>query len=137
MQLVTIQVYEDFFKASRDKQWLMSNGLTAYIANELTIQTDWLLHNALNGIQLQVFEEDVEVAQALLKQSFEEVEVEFTLDPPPFSFNCPSCGSNHIYRDEKPGGLFGVSILFLGFPIRLKSSVFHCRYCQHTWKQKE
>ena len=61
------------------KARLESEGIECFTKNELTIQTDPLLSNALGGIQLQVKEEDVEAAVKILEEegylSKEEAEV--------------------------------------------------------------
>jgi len=120
-KLIRIKYYESPIEANRDKQILLENGIESFIANEQTIQSDWLLYQAIGGLQLQVFEEDVEKAKEIL-QNFEEneevaLEVEHTIENPEYDFTCPKCGSNHIYQYEKPDGIFGVSWLLLGFPV--------------------
>ena len=124
-KLIRIKYYESPIEANRDKQILLENGIESFIANEQTIQSDWLLSQAIGGLQLQVFEEDVEKAKGIL-QNFEEneevaLEVEHTIENPEYNFTCPKCGSNHIYQYEKPDGIFGVSWLLLGFPVKLLS----------------
>lgn len=131
--LKLLKVCENAIEANRYKQILLENGIQSYIANELTIQSDWLLSNALGGIRLQVFENDLEAASKIL-EDFEnnedfKLEVEHTIENPDFDFTCPKCGSNHIYRDEKPGGLFGISLLLIGIPIKASSDKYICYYC--------
>lgn len=131
--LKLLKVCENAIEANRYKQILLENGIQSYIANELTIQSDWLLSNALGGIRLQVFENDLEAASKIL-EDFEnnedfKLEVEHTIENPDFNFTCPKCGSNHIYRDEKPGGLFGISLLLIGIPIKASSDKYICYYC--------
>ncbi|MFN8363988.1 MAG: DUF2007 domain-containing protein [Cloacibacterium normanense] len=71
-KLIRIKYYESPIEANRDKQILLENGIKSFIANEQTIQSDWL-SQAIGGLQLQVFEEDVEKAKEILK-NFEENE---------------------------------------------------------------
>lgn len=136
--LVQFKYYANSLEANRDKQILANNGLKSFIANEQTIQSDWLLSQALGGIQLQVFEDEVEKAQEILKNfldnEYTSLEVEHTIAYPVFDFTCPKCGSNHLYRDENPGGLFGISLLFLGFPVKAKSHLYHCYYCGNEFR---
>ena len=135
--LVKFKYYTNSLEANRDKQILKNNGLESFIANEQTIQSDWLLSQALGGIQLQVFEDETEKATEILKNFLENehtsLEVEHTISNPDFNFTCPKCGSNHLYRDENPGGLFGISLLFLGFPIKAQSHHYHCYYCNNEF----
>ena len=136
--LVQFKYYANSLEANRDKQILANAGLQSFIANEQTIQSDWLLSQALGGIQLQVFEDEVVKAQQILKVFMDNehtsLEVEHTISNPDFDFTCPKCGSNHLYRDENPGGLFGISLLFLGFPIKAKSHLYHCYYCNNEFR---
>ncbi|MBW8361120.1 MAG: DUF2007 domain-containing protein [Kaistella sp.] len=136
--LVKFKYYNNSIEANRDKQILADHGLESFIANEQTIQSDWLLSQALGGIQLQVFDNDREKAEEILKNFLgnEEtaLEVEHTILNPEFDFICPKCGSNHLYRDENPGGLFGISLLFLGLPIKSKSHLYHCYHCNNEFK---
>ena len=135
--LVKFKYYTNSIEANRDKQILANNGLESFIANEQTIQSDWLLSQALGGIQLQVFDNDLEKAEEILNQFLEEeqinLEVEHTISSPEFKFTCPKCNSNHLYRDENPGGLFGVSLLFIGLPLKAKSNIYHCYYCNNEF----
>lgn len=138
MKLVRIKYYENAIEANRDKQILLENGIESYIANEQTIQSDWLLSQAIGGLQLQVFEENLEKAKEIL-QNFEEneevvLEVEHTIENPDFDFVCPKCGSNHIYQNERPDGIFGISILLIGLPIKFPSRNFTCYYCGNEFK---
>ncbi|WP_292008341.1 DUF2007 domain-containing protein [Chryseobacterium sp.] len=136
--LIRIKYYENAIEANRDKQILEESGIQSFIANEQLIQSDWLLSQAVGGIQLQVFEEEVEKAKQILEDYKENeeysLEVEHTIPNPEFDFTCPRCGSNHIYQDEKPGGVFGVSWLFLGFPVKIPGNLYHCYYCGNEFK---
>ena len=136
--LVQFKYYTNSLEANRDKQILKNNGLESFIANEQTIQSDWLLSQALGGIQLQVFDDEkekaIEIINNFLENEHTSLEVEHTILNPEFDFTCPKCGSNHLYRDENPGGLFGVSLLVLGFPRKAPSHLYHCYYCNNEFQ---
>ncbi|CAH0278496.1 DUF2007 domain-containing protein [Chryseobacterium sp. WG14] len=131
--LILLRFHDNALEANRDKQILAENGINSFIANEQLIQSDWLLSQAVGGIQLQVFENDLEKAKQILQdyKDNEEysLEVDHTIENPEFSFVCPKCGSNHIYQDEKPGGIFGISWLIIGIPIKIPKNQYHCYYC--------
>ncbi|KPE49330.1 DUF2007 domain-containing protein [Chryseobacterium indologenes] len=124
-ELVRFKFYETALEANRDKQILAESGINSFIANEQLIQSDWLLSQAVGGIQLQVFEEDLEKAKKLLQEYKDNegfsLEAEHTIENPEFGFVCPKCGSNHIYRDDRATSFFGISIL--------KSQNFVCYHC--------
>ncbi|WP_172280189.1 hypothetical protein AAEU33_09110 [Chryseobacterium sp. Chry.R1] len=128
-KLVRFKFYETALEANRDKQILAEKGLNSFIANEQLIQSDWLLSQAVGGIQLQVFEDDLDKATEILKDYKENetmaLEVEHTIENPEFDFVCPKCGSNHIYRDDSATSFFGVSIL--------TSHKFICYYCENEF----
>lgn len=124
-ELVKFKFYETALQANRDKQILAESGINSFIANEQLIQSDWLLAQAVGGIQLQVFEEDLEKATQVLEDYKENeefsLEVEHTILDSEFDFVCPKCGSNHVYRDDSATSFFGISIL--------TSHKFICYYC--------
>jgi predicted RNA-binding Zn-ribbon protein involved in translation (DUF1610 family) len=130
--LVKFKFYETALEANRDKQILAESDIQSFIANEQTIQSDWLLSQALGGIQLQVFEDDVEKAEKILADYHENdkfaLEVEHTVENPAFDFVCPKCGSNHIYRDDSSTSFFGISLL--------SSHKFVCYYCENEFSHE-
>ena len=127
--LVKFKFYETALEANRDKQILAENDIQSFIANEQTIQSDWLLSQALGGIQLQVFENDFENAEKILTDYHENnkfsLEVEHTVENPKFDFTCPKCGSNHIYKDDSSTSFFGISLI--------SSHKFVCYYCENEF----
>lgn len=128
--LVKFKFYETALQANRDKQILAENGINSFIANEQLIQSDWLLSQAVGGIQLQVFEKDFHEAEKILKEYNENenfaLEAEHTIDNPDFDFVCPECGSNHLYKDDSSTSFFGISIL--------SSENYVCYYCGNKFK---
>lgn len=128
--LVKFKFYETALEANRDKQILAENGINSFIANEQLIQSDWLLSQAVGGIQLQVFENDFENAEKVLTDYQENekfaLEVEHTTENPGFDFVCPKCGSNHLYKDDSSTSFFGISIL--------SNENYVCYYCGNKFK---
>ena len=39
-----------------------------------------------------------------------------------------------VFKNEKPDGIFGVSWLLLGFPVKVPSSKYICYYCGNEFK---
>jgi DNA-directed RNA polymerase subunit RPC12/RpoP len=136
--LVKFKYYQNSIEANRDKQILADNGIISFIANEQTIQSDWLLSNALGGIQLQVFDNDKEKATEVLKDFLEnehvELEVEHTISNPDFDLVCPKCGSNHLYRNDNPGKLFGFAMPLLSFGSTKNTETYNCYYCGNQFE---
>ena len=65
-KLVTVSTYDMPTEAHLAKGLLEANGLTAFLADELTVGVAWHLSNAIGGIKLQVPETDVERAASIL-----------------------------------------------------------------------
>ncbi|SFI54758.1 putative signal transducing protein [Halpernia frigidisoli] len=136
--LVKFKYYQNSIEANRDKQILADNGIISFIANEQTIQSDWLLSNALGGIQLQVFDKDLDKSKEILKDFLEnehvELEVEHTISDPDFDLVCPKCGSNHLYRNDNPGKIFGFAMPILSFGENKNTETFNCYYCGNQFE---
>lgn len=136
--LVKFKYYDNSIKANRDKQILADNGILSFIANEQTIQSDWLLSNALGGIQLQVFDNELDkanqVLNAFLEDEFVELEVEHTIENSEFDVVCPKCGSNHLYRNDNPDKIFGFAMPFLNFGS--DQTTYNCYYCANEFQVK-
>ena len=135
--LVKFKYYNNSIEANRDKQILADNNVISYIANEQTIQSDWLLSNALGGIQLQVFDNDLDKAREILEDFLEnehvELEVEHTISNPDFDLLCPKCGSNHLYRNDNPDKIFGFAMPFLNFGS--DDNTYNCYFCGNEFKK--
>ncbi len=65
-KLVTVGTFDMATEAHLAKGLLEANGLTAFLADELTVGVAWHLSNAVGGIKLQVSENDVERAANIL-----------------------------------------------------------------------
>ena len=65
-KLVTVDTFDMPTEAHLAKGLLEANGLTAFLADELTVGVAWHLSNAVGGIKLQVAETDVERAINIL-----------------------------------------------------------------------
>lgn len=66
-QLITIAVFALAFQANLVKGRLEADGIPCYIQDEHSVQTTPMLTNAIGGVKLQVKDEDVPMAVALLR----------------------------------------------------------------------
>ena len=64
--MVTIATFSKVEEAHLLRMRLEAGGIPAYLRDENTIQIDWLYSNALGGVRVQVAEEDVDAAKAVL-----------------------------------------------------------------------
>lgn len=65
--LITLTVFEYPFQAQVIKSKLESEDIYVFLKDELTIQIDNFLSNAIGGVKLQVYENDVEKSLEILK----------------------------------------------------------------------
>ena len=124
--LVTIASYSFPFEAHIARSRLESEDIPAFVADEHTINMQWLYSNALGGVRLQVPEEFVETALAILDEDREQDLVEAVGDD---STPCPHCGSPHTeYRQIGRRWAF---LVFLGleFPLFPVRDGIRCNHC--------
>ncbi|WP_254510645.1 putative signal transducing protein [Anatilimnocola floriformis] len=67
-RLITIESYQNAMEARLVKQQLEDAGIRCVIADEFAVSNFWHLAGAIGGIKLQVAEEDVERADAVLDE---------------------------------------------------------------------
>ena len=66
-KLITVAVFQYPQEAHIIQSKLKSEGITALLKDELTVQTDNFLSNAIGGVKLQIFEGDLERAIPFLE----------------------------------------------------------------------
>ncbi|MEP5256218.1 MAG: DUF2007 domain-containing protein [Winogradskyella arenosi] len=88
---VTIAKYQYSTEAEIIKGRLESEGISVFLKDNITIDTDPLVSQAIGGIKLNVLAKDeaqaVEILQAI--QSY-------SMDNDGQPLKCPNCGNNHI-----------------------------------------
>jgi hypothetical protein len=68
LPVVTVQQYRDLTEAQLAMGVLESAGIPCYLRDENTVRTQWFWSNLIGGVRLQVREEDLAAAEALLNQ---------------------------------------------------------------------
>lgn len=137
-QFVTIRTFDNYLTANIVKSRLENRGIQAEIKDEQTVTMNWLWNNALGGMKLQVLEKDVERALQIMEQDEKEFEEQHTataypeedttaLDPN--NKVCPHCGSKNTKEITFNKNWAYTAMLFLGFPIAVKSNKWHCFRC--------
>lgn len=118
-------------EAQLAKSSLEAAGISAQLADEHTINMQWLYSNALGGVKVLVAAENLEQAQELLATDFSANLVE-KMDTA--SETCPACRSTSVkpyIRGKKPAF---VVFLLLGFPLFLYQHGMKCESCGNFWK---
>lgn len=87
----TIAIFEYSSEAQIIKGRLESDGIKVFLSDNLTIDTDPLISNAIGGVKLKVFSEDAEKAEQILRAI-----QKYSLDDDGKLIKCPKCNSEHV-----------------------------------------
>jgi len=131
--LTTIASYSFPYEAQIAKARLDSEGIPAFIADELTINMQWLYSNALGGVRLQVSEQFAEQALEILAQDHsDELEQLQGID----AIHCKSCGSTNTEPHQI--GKRWAFLVFLGldFPLFPVKNTYRCKDCGYIEKEE-
>lgn len=88
---VTIARFQYSSEAHIVKGRLEADGIQAFLKDNITIDTDPLVSNAIGGIKLKVRSEDEKIAKEILKSI-----KAYALDDNGNPILCPNCGRNEI-----------------------------------------
>ena len=125
-RFVVISKYSFPLDAHIAKASLESEGIPAYIADEHTINMQWLYSDALGGVKLYVPEEFETEAKAILALNFsEDVDADFK-EKLEICAQCQSTNFINYTKGKKPA--FIVFIL-LGFPLFFYKHGRKCTDC--------
>jgi len=104
---------------------LEANDIQCFSRDELTVQVHNFYSNAVGGVKLEVMEQDVERALAILKE-----ETDLHADYSDTAIRCSNCGSGNIAGVKFKGKLSLVLMFLFGLPMAIKSSKYYCFDCQ-------
>ena len=118
---VTIARYQYSSEAQIVKGRLETDGIKVFLKDNITIDTDPLVSNAIGGIKLKVSSKDEKVAKEILK-SIKAYAVDDSGNP----ILCANCGRNEVELYSTIDGLKA----FLSFVIGILTFTlpFHTRY---------
>jgi len=120
---VTLRRFRDLPAALLAKGSLESAGIEAFVMDDNMIRMDWFISNAIGGLRLQVHEEDVEEAEAILSQPIPDViqaeGVEDYQQP-----RCPHCGSLDVSYHDLLSSAF----------VKDDFVIWTCSACDKSWK---
>ncbi|HKJ89794.1 MAG TPA: DUF2007 domain-containing protein [Oceanipulchritudo sp.] len=102
---------------------LDANGIRAVVLDENTATLNWFYANAIGGVKVEVFDEDLEAAREVLS-----LPKEHGILPA-----CPDCGSEKT-RVRELSLLTAAVLGFLGFIIPHHSVKVDCLECGKTFK---
>jgi hypothetical protein len=120
---------------------LESEDIPCVIIDENLISTDWLYANAAGGIKLQVPEELLAQAAAILQNRASQVakitdgnSLNCCEPVNDGTVLCPKCGSDQHYPQRVSRNVAILSMFLLGAPLPFLSRKHRCAACGFTWK---
>jgi len=131
--LTTIATYSFPYEAQIARAHLDAEGIPAFVADEHTINMQWLYSNAMGGVRLQVPSVYAEQAKAILAEDLSDaVESEQGSD----TLVCTVCGSHQVEPYQK--GKRWAFLVFLGldFPLFPVTNAVKCGECGHIGKHE-
>ncbi|MCG2612183.1 DUF2007 domain-containing protein [Flavobacterium sp. SM15] len=133
-QFVKLATFQFTSEALIVKGKLESEGVEVFLRDNLTIDTDPMVSNAIGGVKLFVKQEDqtnaVEILESISK---------YSLDDNGSAIECPKCGSAKVdyfttVRDIKSLFSFLFSLLLLLLPFYAKHK-YKCETCNFEFDQ--
>lgn len=117
----TLTVFQYSSEAQIIKGRLEAEGIQVFLADNLTIDTDPLISNAIGGVKLKVLSEDAKKAKQILRAI-----QKYSLNDEGNFVKCPNCDNGHVQlfstiKDFK-------SLLFYIFGFILGTLPFYTKY---------
>ncbi len=127
---VPVRAYDNYIPANMILQRLEAEGIRAYLQDEHTVTIDPLLSNAIGGIKLMVYKDQLPRALELLREFEKDYQRAAT---------CPNCGSINVHFVTQAGNpanwLSAITTwLFGSYAVSIKS-VYHCFDCGYEFEE--
>jgi hypothetical protein len=132
-QLVTLWRYRDLPEALVARAKLDSDAVWCVLVDDNIVRLDWFWSNAMGGVRLQVEDNDVEHALALLS---EEIPAGFIAEETGEAYKQPECPNCHS-RDvsfEPFNKAIALVLLQFTLPVWIPKKSWICEDCRHEWK---
>lgn len=131
----TIARFQYSSEAQIIKGRLEVDGIQVFMSDNLTIDTDPLVSNAIGGVKLKVLSHQAMKAQHIL-----ETIRKYSIDDEGNTINCPNCDSNKIelfstIKDAKSLFWFIFGVLFSSLPFYTKHK-YRCEDCKTEFDLK-
>jgi hypothetical protein len=121
---VAVRSYDNYIPANMMLQRLEDEGIKAYLQDEHTVTIDPILTNAIGGIKLMVYQDQLERAMQLIS-SFEQAYNQAVV--------CPQCQSTNMQFISQPNNaknwLTAIVTWFLGSYALSYKKVYKCSDC--------
>ena len=125
----TIDRFQYSTEAQIIKGRLEAEGIQVFLTDNLTIDTDPLVSNAIGGVKLKVLSTDALEAQHIL----ESINT-YSIDDEGHTMSCPNCKGHHIdlystIKDAKSLFWFIFGVLFSALPFYTRHK-YRCEDCK-------
>jgi hypothetical protein len=127
--MITVATFSRPEQAHLLRMRLEAAGIRAFVQDENMVQMNWFYSNAIGGVRVQVAEEDLALAEEILRDEG------IACEKPPPVF-CPFCASLQVERDQIRKKFTYLLLLFyvvLPFPRHR----FKCRECGKSWDEQK
>ncbi|CAH0529431.1 DUF2007 domain-containing protein [Vibrio hippocampi] len=108
---------------------LESAGIKSFVADEYTVNTQWLYSNAIGGVRLMVSEDDLEDATEILTSDFSECLENHSEAIGEKQDICPHCGSSDLSAHTQGKRPAFLVFILLGFPLFFYKQGYQCNQC--------
>ncbi|WP_411765968.1 DUF2007 domain-containing protein [Winogradskyella sp. A3E31] len=132
---VTIAKFQYTSEAQIIKGRLEADGIEVFLRDNITIDTDPLVSNAIGGVKLKVLAKDMDAAKEILNSI-----KAFSLDDDGNPILCPNCNQNRVemystINDFKSFFSFIVGFIFGTLPFSTRYQ-YQCDNCNTTFPVK-
>jgi hypothetical protein len=134
---VTVDRFRDLSSAIVARSALEAADVPCFLRDENTVRMDWQISNFIGGMRLQVYEQDLETALAVLSGLALEDDPASDSGAPLEGDRCPHCGSTAIHRESKRRGLSLAALWLFSVPLPQGNEVWTCEACEQQWDEKK
>lgn len=128
-QIVAIRTFAFPAQAHIARGRLQVEGIPSYVAQDDIVSMNWLFLYMVRWVKLCVWQQDAEIALAILDWTWSH---ESESGP-----RCPRCGSSNVGYQKHNLRLVYAAILLLKVPVPFKKERWSCRRCGATWKEEK
>ncbi len=131
----TIATFQYSTEAQIIKGRLEAEGIEVFLSDDLTIDTDPLVSNAIGGVKLKVYSREAMKAQHILESI-----KKYSYDDEGLPINCPHCKSEKVelfstIKDVKSFFWFIFGVLFSSLPFYTRHK-YKCEVCKTEFDLK-
>lgn len=131
--IVTLATYMNLAEADLARGKLQSEGIECWLADDNMVRMSWLYGNLLNGVKLQVKQEDAEHAWEVLSEpippELQDDQTGKIYEQP----KCPKCGSLDISYENRNRWMSLAVVWATALPIPFFGTRWRCDNCGAQW----